>query len=88
MSNKMLDYLGDLLYIDDCEETDLQWTRCARCGGDLPTINGDNGHHDLPELETEGECPGSITEDGLCGAYRGWTQEEITQYIKDLGYTV
>jgi hypothetical protein len=59
----------------------LQWDRCARCGGDLPTIRGNNDHPALPNLEGGGECPGSITEDGLCGAYRGWTQEEITQYI-------
>jgi hypothetical protein len=64
----------------------MEWTRCACCGGDLPTIGGDNDHPDLPDLESGGECPGWTTEDGLCGAYNGWTHNEIIEYLRDAGY--
>jgi hypothetical protein len=64
----------------------LQWDRCACCGGELPTIGGDNDHPALPELDSGGECPGYITEDGLCGAYRGWSPQEIIEYLRDAGY--
>jgi hypothetical protein len=73
---------------DERKYGDFQWDRCDCCGGDLPTINGDNDHPDFPELESEGECPGWITDHGLCGAYSGWTPKEIIDYLRDAGYDV
>lgn len=47
------------------------WGRCDCCGGALPLIDGDNDHPSLPHCPSGGECPGSQTSDGICGAWRG-----------------
>ena len=48
-----------------------EWRTCGLCWGDLPVIDGDNAHCDLPSSPTGGECPGAMAFDGACGAYDG-----------------
>lgn len=45
------------------------WGICHSCGGDLPLIDGDNDHPDLPRSRRHGECPGRQTPGGRCGCY-------------------
>jgi hypothetical protein len=45
------------------------WATCDRCGGDLPVIDGDNAHVDLPRSRRSGDCVGHTTRLGRCGAY-------------------
>lgn len=61
----------------------LSWGRCDCCGGALPLIDGDNDSVLLPELDSGGDCPGYVTDDGLCGAYGGWTPSEIEEYVAE-----
>lgn len=59
----------------------LQWDRCDCCGGDLPTVDDDNASPALPQrLRYDGACPGSITDEALCGAYEGWSADRIARY--------
>lgn len=52
----------------------VDWADCGTCGGRLPTIDGDNGHRDLPP--SRAECPRRQSAGGLCGCYRDETVEE------------
>ena len=63
----------------------LTWGRCHCCGGEVPMIDGDNAHDDLPKrLAFGGECPGYAM-DGICGAYEGWSKDRITSYARRNG---
>lgn len=57
----------------------VDWAECGTCGGELPTIDGDNGHRDLPP--SRAECPRTRSPGGLCGCYRDGVVE---QWLKDL----
>lgn len=67
----------------------LEWLRCDRCRGDLPVIDGDNAHDSLPKgLKYQGDCPGSVTDHHICGAYEGWSFERIERYVQRRGVKV
>jgi hypothetical protein len=52
----------------------VTWDKCSRCGGDLPMLNGNNGHPDLPTAKDD--CPGRQTPQGNCGVYSDATLAE------------
>lgn len=58
------------------------WTTCRCCGGDIPTIDGSNGHPDLPStVDDDGYCSGSVTPRGRCGA---WTDDDIDEWLAEI----
>mgnify|MGYP001027617534 CR=1 FL=1 len=64
----------------------LAWERCMRCGGWVPTIAANAAHPRLPKrLRYRGDCPDRQTPEGLCGAYEGWTEKRLRQYLRRNG---
>lgn len=64
----------------------LSWGDCDCCGGSLPLVDQDNDSIHLPQrLRHGGECPGYATAEGVCGAYEGWSERRIQQYVARRG---
>lgn len=62
---------------------EFSWGTCDGCGGDLPMIDGDNGHRDLPPSQTtDGDCPGRRS-GRYCGCYSAKT---VDAWLEDNGY--